>query len=414
MRSHLLILVFGLTLLPGSSEALVKNDFLGEISVAVEGVTRTKPLFVESLVRNCLKRGGYRTWQSVDPMAMGQCLSNTRLFSSVSVLVREPEIIVRISDRWTLIPIPNIYASDGKRSAGVFVYESNFLGYGKTLGAGGALSSEGNSFSLMYMDHAVNFSDYTVKIFVARSSDDNQAYDQKNVVYGYNKVAESLTLSPGYRLSPSLKCSLSLNYSNKEFSQLDLFAPPADYRAWSGGAGISYRKSDYKLFYNDGLSTRLDWTSQMQRSDHKEKITSLSASLAWDKLLFVNHALQLGLRGAHQSEATGGDINMYGRGNGYRGIQPQGLWTSRIISASADYQIPIATWQHGTLTVAPFVDYGVYKSYFDDSDDDYLAGGIGAYYFMNFINMPGLGVTVGMNEDFMGGYIAIQIGTGFH
>ncbi len=414
MRSQLLIFVICLTLFPGYSEALVKNAFLGEISVAVEGATRTKPLFVESLVRNCLARGESRTWQSVDPEAMGQCLRNTRLFSRVAVQVREPEIIVQIVDRWTLIPIPNIYASDGKRSAGIFVYESNFLGYGKTLGGGGALSTEGNTFSLMYMDHAVQFTDYTFKIFVVRSSDDNEAYEEKNVVYGYNKVDESLTLAPGYRLTPALNGSLSLNYSDKDFNQLDLFVPPADYRAWSVGAGIRYRKSDYKLFYNDGLSTRIDWTSQVHRSDNKEKISSLSASLAWDKLLFASHALQLGLRGAHQSEATAGDISMYGRNKGYRGIQPQGLWTSRIVSASADYQIPIATWQHGTLTVAPFIDYGIYKSNFAGSVVDYLAYGIGAYYFMNFINLPGLGVTAGMNEDFMGGYLAIQIGMEFH
>jgi len=179
MRKQLLIVVIGMMLFPGALVAQVRNESLGDVTVTIEGTIRTKKVFIDSLVKDCLKRGEYEDWQSVDPKELGQCISNSRLFSSVAVLIREPEIVVKVTERWTLIPIPNIYASGGKSSFGAFVYETNFLGYGKIVGAGGALSTEGNRFSLLYIDRAVGFSDYTLRIFAQRSSGDKEAYDKK-------------------------------------------------------------------------------------------------------------------------------------------------------------------------------------------------------------------------------------------
>lgn len=414
MRSTIVILVLSATLFSGNSAAMLRNEHLGDIFVSVEGAARTKKVFIESLVQNCIKREEYTDWQSVDPQAMEQCLRNTRLFSSAEVQVREPEIFVRISDRWTLIPIPNIYAGGGKSSFGGFIFESNFLGYGKTVGIGGATATEGNSFSLIYMDNAISFTDYTLRIFARRSSDDNEAYDEETVIYGYKMVDDSFTIVPGYRITQNLEASFSLNYSNREFRQLDLFSPvPQDYHSWSVGAGISYKRSDYKLFYNDGFSARIKWIGQATRSDSQEKTSSLSTRLAWDKLIFEKHALQLELQGEYRMDATEADVSMFGRGKGYRGIEPNGLWTSRIVSGSADYQIPLFKRKHGFFTAAPFMDYGIYKSYFDGGSDGYLAYGIGAYYYVNFINLPGLGLAIGKNDDFMGEYVSIRIGMDF-
>jgi hypothetical protein len=283
------------------------------------------------------------------------------------------------------------------------------------MGLGAASSTEGTTFSLIYIDQAVGFSDYTFKTFLISSVDDLEAYGEETVVYGYQKEAEALIISPGYHFTPNLDLSLSLNYMDHKYRQLKLYGSvPTDYWAWSLGASLNYHQSDYKLFYNDGLAARINWRGQVSRSDELDTVSSLKVRLAWDKLLFAKHALQLGLRGEYQNKAASGDVSMFGRGKGYRGIEPNGLWTSRITAVSADYQIPVGKWGHGIITVAPFIDYGNYKSFFTDSEEDYLAYGLGAYYFFNFINLPGLGLTIGKNDDFIGGYIAIQIGGRFN
>lgn len=401
---------------PLESSAEIKNEYLGDISVSVEGAARTKPRVIESLVEKCLVKNGYKTWESVSAGELSQCLSNSRLFKKVEVQVERSKISVKVADRWTLLPIPNFYASDGKRSAGVFIFDSNFLGYGKSVGLGGAVSTEGNTFSIMYTDPAVNYTNTTFGVIAHRSVTDIYAYDSTNIIYGFNKREEGVSISPGYNLTPKLGISVSFGYSDRSYSQIDSysFSIPGDYTATNVGARVSYRNSDYKLFYNDGWTTSLMWSQQVHRSDGFDNVSQLSANGEWDIVMFQKHALQLGLHASRQSDNSNpGDVAMYGRGKGFRGIEPAGLWTRKIAAASVDYQIPLAKTGHGTFTVAPFMDYGTYKQYFSGNGSNYATYGIGAYYFVNFINLPGIGLVFGRNQEFMGSFAAIQIGMGF-
>jgi len=402
-----------LFLFPQMSQALIINEYLGDVSVSVEGNKRSKPQLIESLVEKCLEKRGFKKWDAVDTESLRQCIANSRLFSEVAVEVKPPEIRVSIKERWTLIPVPMAYATNGKRSVGVFVFDSNLLGYGKTVGVGGAVSTEGDTVSLFYLDPSVNFSDYTLRISAVGSSTEFDAYDQTTIIYGYNKREESFSFSPGYKITPSLEMSLSLNYADRHYSQLDQYTVPEDYWAWSAGARITYTDTDYKLFYNDGLSGQIAWTDQMQRSGNGRRISNTTARIEWDVLVFDKHALQFVLNAANQSDATAGDVSMFGRTRGYRGIQPNGLWTREIVAGSVDYQIPVAKMKHGTVTVAPFADYGVYKPFFPGTGSNYAAYGIGAYYFINIINLPGIGLQAGVNEHFMGAFVAFQIGMAF-
>jgi outer membrane protein assembly factor BamA len=410
----LLALACTLCLIPLETLALIKNEYLGDITVTVAGATRTKERFVESLAEKCLKKGDYRSWETVDAEALSQCISNSRLFRSVDVAVGAAELKVTVDERWTLIPVPYVYSSNDKRAAGLFLFESNLLGYGKTVAAGGSVATEGNSFSLMYSDPAVNFSDHTLSIMAFRSNAELDSYVKKNIHDGFNKSETGVFLSTGYRVTPSLELSLSLGYADRSYTQLDSFATPEDYYATSVGGRISYHNADYKLFYNDGLSGSIAWLSQVHRSDGKENLSQATISIQRDIPLFSSHALQLGLHGVIQSDnGNRGDVAMYGRTKGYRGIEPNGLWTRRIAAVSADYQIPVAKTGQGTFTVAPFVDYGEYKPFVEGSGSNYMAYGIGAYYFINLVNLPGIGLVLGRNEQFMGNFVTFQIGMAF-
>ena len=411
----LVVLMLAISMLPSTSSALVRNEHLGDINITMEGATRTKLAYMESLVKRCLEKSGDKAWETVDSATLQQCITNTRHFAKVEVRVNRPEIAVTIKERWTLLPIPNMYASNGKRSAGVFVYDSNFLGYGKVVGAGGAVSTEGNTFSLMYFDPAVQFTNATFNIMASRSNTETDAYDKTMILYGYKKTEAGFTVSPGYKVTPFITISLSANYSDKNYSELEAFAVPRDYTYWGLGARAAYRNADYKLFYNDGFTASLGWNKQMHRTDQEQRIAHASASLEWDLTMFGKHALQLGLRGSTQSSTvTEKDVSTYGRGKGYRGIQSQGLWSRQIAAVSADYQVPVAKWGHGTVTVAPFLDYGTYKPFFAGTGNNYTAYGVGAYYYINLISLPGIGLTAGMNDDFMGSFVAFQVGMGFN
>ena len=396
--------------------ALIINAYLGEINVHVEGATRTKDRTVESLVEKCLERENYKSWESVNTSMLGQCISNSRLFESVEVRVHKPEIDVTVEDRWTLIPFPTAYSTNGKRSIGAFVIDSNFLGYGKTAGVGGAVSTDGNTFSLFYLDPAIDFSNFTIRTTVNQSSNELDHYQGNNIIYAYMKKERALLFSPGYKITPTLELSVMLNYMDRRYGEISPYATvPDNYWSYSTGARLSYSNADYKLYYNDGVSARIVCLLQIHRSDESDNVSQTTARFEWDKLLFDQQALQLVLNTAGLTDnGNAGDVLMFGRVKGYRGIAPNGLWTRRITAMSADYQIPVKKIQDGIFTVAPFVDYGMYKPVSPASGSNYAAYGVGGYLFVNAINLPGVvGLLVGRNEEFMGNFISFQLGYGF-
>lgn len=413
MLKILLIMPPLFLMLSGEASALIKNDSLGEITVTITGAKRTRPRYIESLIEKCLEKGAYKKWEDVSAEALGQCLTNSRIFSKVDVRINKPEITADISERWTLIPIPFFYASDEKRAGGIFLYETNFLGYGKTAGIGGSVSTEGNTFSLMFSDPSVNFTNYTLAVMAYKNQTELNAYTGDDIIDGHKKRELGASLTQGYRVSPALSLSAKLNYAGRKYSQVESYAVPDDYTAVSAGISASYNNADYKLFYNDGFSGNISWISQVHRSGGDNKINQTTARFEWDMPLFRSNALQTGVRGALQSLGASGDVLTYGRGKGFRGIQPGGLWTRKIIAFSVDYQIPVLKTGHGTFTVAPFADYGMYKPFLPDTGSSYASYGVGAYYFINLLNLPGVGVLAGYNEEFMGAFADLQIGMGF-
>ena len=96
------------------------------------------------------------------------------------------------------------------------------------------------------------------------------------------------------------------------------------------------------------------------------------------------------------------------------GVSPGVNIAAEIAAASADYHVPVGKTRHGTFTVAPFVDYGAYKPFIADTGGNYSSYGVGGYFFINTINLPGVGLILGRNERFMGDFAAFQIGFRFN
>lgn len=225
-----------------------------------------------------------------------------------------------------------------------------------------------------------------------------------------------MDFSPGYRITPTLGLSVLLNYSDRQCEEVSPYTTvPDNYSSYSAGARLSYSNADYKLYYNDGISARLAWLRQIHRSDESANVSQATFGFEWDKLLFNQHALQLALNSASLTDnGNAGDVLMYGNAKGFRGIEPNGLWTRNITAVSADYQIPVKKVPDGIFTIAPFVDYGIYKPVNPATGNNYTAYGVGGYLFVNAISLPGVvGLLVGRNEDFMGNFIGFQFGYGY-
>ncbi len=400
-------------MLANAASGMINNAHLGEISVHVEGAKKTKEITVVSLVKKCLEKGDYKSWELIDTGVLAQCIYNSHLFESVEVQINKPEINVIVEDQWTLIPAPVAYSVNGKKLIGAYIIDSNFFGYGKTAEVGGTISTEGNTFAFFYQDPSVCFTDSTIQTAFNQSNNELDLYQKNTVVYAYRKRELSLLFSPGYRITHTLELAVLLSYVDRKYGEIDPYTTiPGGYRSYGTGVRLSYTNADYKLYYNDGISADIQWVRQIHRSDGSDPVMQITARLAWDTLLFNQQTLQLLWNTSNLNDnGNVGDILMFGRVRGYRGIAPYGLWTRSITAASVDYQIPVKKVSHGIFTVAPFMDYGVYKSVSPATGSNYSAYGIGGYLFVDAISLPGvIGILVGRNEKFTGNFISFQLG----
>jgi hypothetical protein len=76
-----------------------------------------------------------------------------------------------------------------------------------------------------------------------------------------------------------------------------------------------------------------------------------------------------------------------------------------------DYQIPLRSFESGTLTVAPFVDVGRIEQRGGASETiDYYTAGGGIYYFLKNIALPGFGFEAGYNNRYMKDFFTFSAG----
>jgi hypothetical protein len=129
-----------------------------------------------------------------------------------------------------------------------------------------------------------------------------------------------------------------------------------------------------------------------------------------EKNLLKKNALQLMLRYKGTNGNNSYEAFNLGYERGYRGVQYNTLWATDSYAVSLDYHIPIGKTRYGTWTVAPYYDKGWFNPVHNIGVDEYESYGVGMYLYLRKIAMPGLGIVVGRNENFMGDYIAFSIG----
>lgn len=403
-------MVLMLTLHPLGAHATVNDKCLGDITVTAKGNKKTKHQYIESLVKNCIAEESPNTWDAIDAGKLKQCVINSRLFANVEVKINEPVIDITLDERWTLIPIPYVHKSDDKETIGGFIYESNLLGYGKGLGVGGFLSTEGNSFFLFYSDPSILFSDWTARVRARKSISELYSYYEDRKLYGTEMEESSFGLSIGHKIRSLYNLSFSSNYTERKYFQLASYQTPDDYSSINVGTRLSYAKSNYKLFYNEGISARAGFEQQVQRSDDSRMSSRLDAGMKWGKNVFRGHALQVGLKGTGSFNGDSRDSIKVGASKGFRGIERSGLWVKNTASVSLDYQIPVLRKKYGIWTIAPFLDYGVYENVHVQPNNDYISYGVGGYLYLNKISFPAIGFITGENNHFMGTFVSLSLG----
>jgi hypothetical protein len=129
-----------------------------------------------------------------------------------------------------------------------------------------------------------------------------------------------------------------------------------------------------------------------------------------DYTKFGKHAVQLHLESRAKNTDDVRDSFKLGDNLGFRGVESGGVWAKQAHSVSVDYKIPFLDIKYGTWTVGPFTDYAWFNEFDMNSNKESFAYGISTFMFLKKIALPGIGIIVGHNDNYLGDFVSVSIG----
>jgi hypothetical protein len=198
----------------------------------------------------------------------------------------------------------------------------------------------------------------------------------------------------------------------RDLARLDAFAePPPSRRTVKGGLQLAYDARNYKLYFSEGLYLRATATRDVHRTDDARSALQLEAQASYQLGVLSDHALQLLVTAGSLEGGDRADALRIGGGRSLRGIEARTAWVERYYAGAIDYQIPLAAFDSGTLTTAPFVDAGrIDHRGGQQSSCYFIAPGAGVYFFLKQVAFPGVGLEIGHNAAYMGSFVTVSAG----
>jgi hypothetical protein len=379
----------------------------------IKGNKRSQKSYIQNLVYYCLENQSNSSLE-INLPELKKCVLNSRHFSSVTLKITSEGLVVDVVDRWTLIPIPIVSTgSSGAAKYGLLVMDSNFLGYGKMVIAGGTVSSAGNTAIFMYQDKSLFFSNWTFGILLQQQESEIFSYKKEEKDDGLKEKRFTSQVTLGYKFSSILRIDLISGYYKKEYTPLEDYQLAKNYETSYGGFQVRWDQSNYKFFYQEGLKIFYKNIEELEKEENQERVLAAHqmVKINWQKPLWAGHILQLQLSAGQFKNATRSNAFYLGGGLGFRGVQEKGVWAEEFYAVSVDYQIPILSNQYGTWTIAPFYDQGSIELVLkEEVSKNYHSYGIGTYFYLNKVAIPGIGFIVGHNSKFETNFYKFTIG----
>lgn len=360
--------------------------------IAIEGNSRTSR---EVILRALGVRPGDAVEDDALP-ALRQRVYNLRLFREVELEVRPRSagegvvLAVAVQERWTLIPVPFIGASEGSVRAGLALFESNLLGRHKQLGVMGAYSSRGSAARVLYRDPAVLGSRAVLAADLVAEDAEREQADRFDVVYAWRDRRVEASVRPGVWLTRRLALRAGpfvvLRESRAEPGHA---APPRAGRDHGVAGDVEYSGQDYRGWFEAGPMLRAHLRRSLPALGSDRGFTQATALGAWSFPALRDHAASATVAGFLADGDPILDAFALGGRPGSRGLREAGLWTERAVTGTIDYQVPFWRPGWGTATALAFVDLGLATWRGDETR--WVAPGAGCRVYFRNIALPAMG-----------------------
>ncbi len=410
MRIALIIIL--MQLFASSAYSFAKPE---DVSIVIDGNERTKSFYIEGLTKECLKTmSEMEDSNSQKIPLLNQCLMNAKIFAKVETDIQDNRVLVRVEEKWTLIPAP-FYQSSGKtRKGGLIVFETNFLGQGLTLAMGANASNRGSGIFGFFSNPSLGGSNWFSNLSFAKETNQFELIEKREKVsYSFLEKHLGGQLSLGYRFD-WFNLSGNLARIMRRYEEVEDYLTPTAYSFNRAGFTFEYDKRDYKLYFSDGFYARYRHAVSSQNSDSSKRYVLNEGTLSWQHDIYRSHALNLQMTALNIKGGRITDGERVGSTKGFRGIEAKTAFASSYFTQSVDYQIPVYHLAKGTMTTAVFFDHGKLMNRGGNfKKTEYNSSGTGVYYYFSTLAIPGFGLELGSNSAYQKSFVNFSIGMSY-
>ncbi|MFP4374993.1 MAG: POTRA domain-containing protein [Spirochaetaceae bacterium] len=363
-------------------------------SIEFEGNRRTK----EAVLRRAVGAEAGDHFDAATVEQIEDDLKSLGLFSNVEVESRpvhggppgEVEVLITVEERWTLVPIPFFGAGSSGLMGGLFVFESNFLGYNKQLIAGGTYADDGFGGLLVYSDPAVLNSNWLLVTTFSAGREEVETADaafRDRWTYAADQGGVGGTV--GYRFEDGLSVRAGADYRYLEVTDTgepDIVGTGSHAFA-TFRAEFGFSRTEPEEFFDSGHTLEAS-----AEATPGESAWGLGVAATRNGLVAGSHRLGLRLQSAYGDRPFLLTPRLGGRPT-QRTLTPGTVAENSYISQEILYELPLFRLAWGTISLVGFYEGG----YLGEADAIYHGGGGGARLYLSRVTFPAVGFDLAWN-----------------
>jgi len=381
----------------------VRDNFIEENGdllikeIKIEGIRKTDRTII-------LKEAGILEGDRLsefDPHRFVNRLKKKNIFSEIKIYYTKEDDSVIINtylrEKWTLIPLPMFYSNGEKTMYGIYIVETNFLGYGKTLVGGAALSKDDKSIVIGYMDSSIYDTRFAANIFFLYRDVVVENCTMDKFIFGEYKVKQKIfSTDIGWSFTDEIKGFISGGYltSDVDPGYKDSLNPPQSENFYRYGAylGLNFLEYYEYLFYGFRSMVRFyTYTSSNENNTYRV----INYEIDYSHKLFSYHKITLFSSGSKGNRPILIQERLGGK-NGSRTLTAGNIPSDDYINYSIIYEYPLFKLKYGAITILLLWEQGIYSN--DDSKNNiYYGPGAGLLFYLKRIAFPAVGFNYGVN-----------------
>ncbi len=358
-RHLLLALLLCSVFLPkvfSQDDSLNQEDAIEKLSIVqfdIDGLKRTKRPYMDSLLNEFLQKPASKeTLRSIETKLQGQ-----NLFDQIKVSARALEdgqaaVNISFKEKWSVLPLPFGYYSDGSYAVGLFLMDMNAFGLGCAAVAGGLYSPTNVMGAGAFKKPPTQKGKLGFSVAGNISKTERVLTDTKNrSVFGYDNFYLGFRSSLLFKPTNHTSASVGVGYSF--FNPID--SPKVNkMNQWSAEASFGISSSDWNGYFlcSNSLSVGADLYFSDNSEQRFAQIFSFSGQC--QQPILERLRLMSGMRGFLSNNLY--VSNYVGRASSGVTLLPKNFLTPQIFGFFTGFEAVVAKAKIGMMSV-----YAIYE-----------------------------------------------------